>query len=155
MNDFSCRFISEFIFFILTILNVKVIDELMSKHVLKNPPPPKKTQGYYVIGGVSFVDWWQCWVTNQKEMSGERRTKCLKFYESHSHQKLISVKKKKLKAKNESCKKHKMWTFAIIYIIIIFCSHLECQMHVFFSFWKAWCNNKSSLLSHSNKALFM
>lgn len=67
-----------------------------------------------------------------KKKCRERRTKCLKFYESHSHRKLISVKKKKLKAKNESCKKHKMWTFAIIYIIIFFCSHLECQMHVFF-----------------------
>lgn len=48
---------SLFFFFILTILNVKVIDELMSKHVLKNPPPPQKkilAQGYYVIGGVKL-----------------------------------------------------------------------------------------------------
>lgn len=47
MNDFSCRFISEgFFFWILTILDVKVIDELMSKHVLKksNTPPPQKKE---------------------------------------------------------------------------------------------------------------
>lgn len=42
MNDFSCRFISEGFFCILTILDVKVIDELMSKHVLKKSTPPKK-----------------------------------------------------------------------------------------------------------------
>lgn len=45
MNDFSCRFISEgFFFWILTILDVKVIDELMSKQVLKKSTPPKKKE---------------------------------------------------------------------------------------------------------------
>lgn len=48
---------SEF-FCILTILDVKVIDELMSKHVLKKSTPPKKkekkilAQVYCVIGWV-------------------------------------------------------------------------------------------------------
>lgn len=45
-------------FWILTILDVKVIDELMSKHVLKKSTPPKKKEEKKVLAQVYCVIGW-------------------------------------------------------------------------------------------------